>query len=97
MKLKNLIERVKLSELDFQNIKNKAKMYDAMMSTIQVEGHQEYEEVVNAYGHVVMTFPKAMNYTVNIDIEKMLAAGGVTFNKTTTKFNVTGYLEGYYG
>ena len=91
MKLKNLIERIKLSELDFQNIKNKAKMYDAMMSAIQVEGHQEYEEAWDAYGHVVMTFPKAMFYTVNIDIEKMLAAGGVTFDKTATKFNVTGY------
>jgi hypothetical protein len=91
MKLKNLIERIKLSDTDYQNMKEKSQMYDKMMSTIQVEGHQEYEEACDAYGHVVMTFPKAMLYTVNIDVEKMLAAGGITFDKNITKFNVTGF------
>lgn len=91
MKLKSLIERIKCSDADYQNMKNKSQMFDKMMSTIQIEGHQEYEEVYNVHGHVIMTFPKAMNYTVSVDIKEMLAAGGIVFNEDVVKFNVTGY------
>lgn len=91
MKLKNLIECIKLSDTDYLNMKNKAQMYDKMISTIQIEGYQEYEEVRDGYGHVVNTLPKAISYTVNIDIEKMFAAAGIIFNKDVTKFNVTGF------
>ena len=91
MKLKNLIECIKLSDVDYQNMKNKAQKFDKMMSTIQVEGHQEHEEACDAHGHVIMTFPKTMTYTVSVDIKDMLAAGGIIFDKSVTKFNVTGY------
>ena len=91
MKLKNLIERIKLSDADYKNMKEKAQRFDKMMSTIQVEGIVEYEEVCNAHGHIMTTVPKTMSHTVNIDVEKMFAAGGITFDKNVTKFNVTGF------
>ena len=91
MKLKNLIERIKCSDADYRNMKNKSQMFDKMMSTIQIERHQEYEKVCDAHGHVIMTFPKAMTYTVSVDIKEMLAAGGINFDENVVKFNVTGY------
>ncbi len=91
MKLKNLIECIKLSDADYQNMKEKAKRFDKMMFTIKVEGYQEYEEAYDGYGRVVMTFPKAMNYIVSVDIKEMLAAGGIVFDEHTVKFNITGF------
>jgi hypothetical protein len=91
MKLKNLIERIKLSDTDYQNMKEKAQRFDKMMSTIQVEGIVEYEEARNAHGYVLMTFPTSKSYTVSIDIKEMLAAGGIMFDENVVKFNVTGY------
>lgn len=94
MKLQSLIERIKLSEADYQNMKNKAQRFDKMMSTIQVEGIVEYEEVCDAHGHILTTFPTSKSCTVSIDIKEMLAAGGVAFDDRAVKFNVMGFEEG---
>lgn len=94
MKLKNLIECIKLSDADYQYMKIKSQMYDKMMSTIQVEGTVEYEEVRDAHGYVLTTFPTSKSCTVSIDIKEMLAAGGVVCDDRGVKFNVMGFEEG---
>lgn len=66
-------------------------MYDNMMSTIECNSTVEYEEARDKENHIVARFPKSKTMTVHIDIEKMLAAGGIVFDKNAVILNVTGF------
>ena len=89
-KLLCLIERIKLSELDYGLMKAKSQMYDGMMSTIKCDINSEYEDVTNKQGNTVMRFEKSRTMTMNVNVVEMLAEGGITFDMNAVKLNVTG-------
>ena len=87
-KLLCLFERIKLSELDYKNIKTKAQLYDNMMSTIDFKIDNESEDIKDKDGNIIYRFPKSKTANMNIDIMKMLNAGGITFELDAVKLNV---------
>lgn len=87
-KLLCLFERIKLSELDYKNIKTKAQLYDNMMSTIDFKINNESEDIKDKDGNIIYRFPKSKTANMNIDIMKMLNAGGITFELDAVKLNV---------
>lgn len=89
-KLLCLIERIKLSEDDYRMIKVKAEMYDDMMSTIEYDVNTEYVEAKDNQGCTIVKIPKSTTMVCNVDIEQMLANGGVTFDKNRVKINIIG-------
>lgn len=86
-----LIERIKLSESDYLNMKEFSRRYGAMMSTIECNATAEYDDVFDKENHNIISLLKSKTMTVNIDIEKMLAAGGIAFDKHAVTLNVTGF------
>ena len=84
--LHSLIERIKLSESDYTSMKSKAQMYSDMMSTIKYDRNTEYEYIKKT-GKNIARFP-SKTITINIDVEQMLANGGITLDENLVKLNV---------
>lgn len=89
-KIRCLIERIRLSELDYLTMKAQSQMYKAMMSTVKYSSDTEYGDVFDIDGIPIKTFLKARTATIHVNITDMLAEGGVTFNKNVVKLDVTG-------
>lgn len=89
-KFRCLIERIKLSESDYLTMKSRSQMYMAMMSTIRYNTELECESVYDANGILITNLFKSKVSTIHINITKMLAACGITFNKNDVKLDVTG-------
>ena len=87
-KLLCLFERIRLSELDYKNIKSKAQMYDNMMSTVVFNFNTVSEDIKDKDGNIIYRFPKSKTANIDIDIVEMLKAGGVTFDLNAVKLNV---------
>lgn len=83
-----LFERIRLSESDYKNIKLKAQLYDNMMSTIDFNINNESEDIKDKDGNIIYRFPKSKTANMNIDMMKMLKAGGVTFDLDAVKLNI---------
>lgn len=90
MKIRCLIERIKLSESDYLTMKAQSQMYKAMMSTIKYSSNTVYEDIADNDGNLINRILKAKTATVHINITDMLAEGGITFNKNAVKFDITG-------
>jgi hypothetical protein len=90
MKIRFLLERIKLSESDYITMKAQSQMYKAMMSTIKYSSNTVYEDIVDDTGNLINRIPKSNTAIVHINITEMLAEGGVTFNKNVVKLDVTG-------
>lgn len=90
MKIRYLIERIKLSDSEYLTMKAQSQMYKAMMSTVKYSSGSEYSDVFDADGVLVTSIRQARTATVHINIVDMLAEGGITFNKNAVKLNVTG-------
>ena len=89
-KLLCLIERIKLSESDYRQMKAQSQMYKGMMSTVKYNIDSEYEDVTNKKGDTVMRLEKSRTMTINVDVVEMLAEGGITFDKNIVKLDITG-------
>lgn len=90
MKIRCLIERIKLSDSEYLTMKAQSQMYKAMISTIEYSSDSEYEDAFDDNGVPIKSFLKARTATVHINITDMLAEGGITFNKNVVKLDVTG-------
>ena len=90
MKIRFLLERIKLSESDYITMKAQSQMYKAMMSTIKYSSNTVYEDIVDDTGNLINRIPKSNTAIVHINITEMLAEGGVTFNKNVVKLDITG-------
>lgn len=89
-KLFYLIERIKLSELDYLSMKAASQMYSSMMSAITYKAETEYEDIEDKNGHIITKITKSKYATINVDMEELLASAGVRYNKYAVKVNVTG-------
>ena len=90
MKIRCLIERIKLSDSEYLTMKAQSQMYKAMMSTVKYSSDTEYEDAFDDNGNLIKRFLKARTATIHINIVDMLAEGGVTFNKNAVKLDITG-------
>lgn len=90
MKIRCLIERIKLSDSEYLTMKAQSQMYKAMMSTIKCSSNAIYEDIVDSDGNLINRIPKSKTAIVHVNIADMLAEGGVTFNKNVVKLDVTG-------
>ena len=89
-KLHYLNERIRLSESNYLTMKVKSQMYDAMMSNITYSSEVEHEDIKDIHGNVITRIYKGKTAAIDVDIVEMLANGGITFDKTAVKLNVTG-------
>ena len=90
MKIRFLLERIKLSESDYITMKAQSQMYKAMMSTVKYSSNTVYEDIVDDAGNLINRIPKSNTAIVYVNVTEMLAEGGVTFNKNVVKLIVTG-------
>lgn len=90
MKIRYLLELIKLSESDYLIMKAQSQMYKAMMSTVKYSSNVVYEDIVDDTGNLINRIPKSNTAIVHINITEMLAEGGVTFNKNVVKLDITG-------
>jgi hypothetical protein len=90
MKIRFLLERIKLSESDYITMKAQSQMYKAMMSTVKYSSNTVYEDIVDDTGNLINRIPKSNTAIVHVNVTEMLAEGGVTFNKNVVKLIVTG-------
>lgn len=90
MKIRFLLERIKLSESDYITMKAQSQMYKAMMSTVKYSSNTVYEDIVDDAGNLINRIPKSNTAIVHVNVTEMLAEGGVTFNKNVVKLIVTG-------
>ena len=90
MKIRCLIERIKLSDSEYLTMKAQSQMYKAMISTIKYGSNMEYEDICDDVGNLINKIPKSNTVTVHINVTEMLAEGGITFNKNVVKLDVTG-------
>ena len=90
IKIRCLIERIKLSDSEYLTMKTQSQMYKAMMSTVKYSLDTEYEDAFDDNGNIIKRFLKARTATIHINIVDMLAEGGITFNKNAVKLDVTG-------
>lgn len=90
IKIRCLIERIKLSDSEYLTMKAQSQMYKAMMSTVKYSSDTEYEDAFDDNGNIIKRFLKARTATIHINIVDMLAEGGITFNKNAVKLDVTG-------
>lgn len=87
-KMRCLLERIRLSESDYRTMKARAQMYQSMMSTIKYDVNTEYEDAVDELGNLIRRTLKARNVTAHINVEEMLAEGGITFDKRVDKLDI---------
>lgn len=86
-----LIERIRLSETEYLNMKTKTQMFNNMMATIKFDSKVECETVKDAEEKPILVLSKNKVVTLSVDIKDMLAAGGITFDEDVVIFNVTGF------
>lgn len=86
-----LIERIKLSEPNYLHMKAKAQMYEDMMSAITYNLNTDYEDITDVLGNVVTRIYRDKTVTLDVDVIKMLAAGGITFDKNSVQLNIIGF------
>ena len=90
MKIRFLIERIKLSDSEYLTMKAQSQMYKAMMSTVKYSSNTVYEDIVDGAGNLINKIPKSNTAIVHVNVTEMLAEGGITFNKNVVKLDVTG-------
>lgn len=88
-----LLERIKLPESNYLDMKTRAKMFDDMMSAVTYSLNADYEDAMDIFGNVVARIYKGKTVTLDVDIVKMLAAGGITFDKNAVQLNVVGFKK----
>ena len=86
-----LIERIKLPESNYLDMKTRAKMFDDMMSTVTCNSSVDYEDITDVHGNIITRICKDIIITLDVDIVKMLAAGGITFDKNSVQLNIVGF------
>ena len=90
MKIRCLIERIKLSDSEYLTMKAQSQMYKAMISTIKFSSNAIYEDLVDGDGNLINRIPKSKTAIVHVNFTDMLAEGGIAFNKNVVKLDVTG-------
>ena len=65
-------------------------MYQAMMSNVITSDKNEWEEIKDANGNVITNICKAKTVIIDVDIVKMLAAGGFIYDESKFTLNITG-------
>lgn len=85
-----LIERIKLSEHDYERMKIRAEKYDNMMSTIKYDTELKWINAEDRYGNIILRYPYEKTIACNVDIKQMLEYGGIYIDTDIVKINVTG-------
>lgn len=80
-KLCCLIERIKLSESDYRAMKDKSQRHEDMMSNVRYTINTNFKDVTDNFGNIIKTVYMGTTATIDVDIVKMLAAGGITLDK----------------
>jgi hypothetical protein len=88
-----LLERIKLPESNYLDMKTRAKMFDDMMSAVTYSLNADYEDAIDIFGNVVARIYKDKIITLDVDVIKMLAAGGITFDKNSVQLNIIGFKK----
>ena len=89
--IRSLIERIKMSSLAFSTLKKWADRYSKMASAIVFSTHTEDSEpIYDNRGVLITQVYNSKVSTIEVNIAKLLAGAGVTFDKNTVKLKITG-------
>jgi hypothetical protein len=86
-KVSSLIERIKLSEAEFEQQKAKLNIFHDMCSNIEITWDDGIGEVRDKDGNIIYKFHKIQSKNININVKKMIQAMGIVLDNNT-KINI---------
>lgn len=87
---RSLIERIKMSSLAFSTLKKWADRYSKMASAISFTTRADSEPIYNNKGVLLSQAYHSKVAIIEVDITKLLAGAGITFDKKVVKIKITG-------
>lgn len=87
-KLKSLIERIKLSEAEYNLMKERSVMFNHAVDAIHMQRDIGYETITDQSGMIIKNFPKTMTTTIVIHPGKLLKGLGLNLWEEKTKIVV---------
>lgn len=76
-----LLERLKLKENDYLNMKHQSDLYEKMTSAIEISITQNSKDITNSAGDVLSREFFDKNIIINIDTKEMLRKMGFVFDE----------------
>ena len=89
--IRSLIERIKMPASSYSSLKTRAGKYNDMMAAITYTTHiEDSEPIYDSRGVLITQVYKSKVSVIEVNITRLLAAAGVTFDKNTVNLNITG-------
>lgn len=93
-KILSLVERIRLSENEYNELKDSSEILDNMMSTIKFEINTEHTDVKDKHGNIIYRHLKSHKATVTVDVEQMLKKLGISWTGGDCEVKIINYKEG---
>lgn len=93
-KMLSLIERIRLSENEYNELKDKSEMLDNMMSAFKFETNTEHTDVKDKHGNIVRKCLKSRKATITVDVEQMLKNLGISWSGGDCEVKIINCKEG---
>lgn len=93
-KMLSLIERIRLSENEYNELKDKSVILDNIMSTMKFEINTEHTDAKNKHGNIICRSLKSRKATVTVDVEQMLKKLGISWSDGDCEVKIINCKEG---
>lgn len=93
-KMLSLIERIRLSENEYNELKDKSEMLDNIMSTMKFEINTEHTDAKDKHGNIILRRVKSRKATVTVDVEQMLKKLGISWDGGDCEVKIINCKEG---
>jgi hypothetical protein len=86
-KLHSLIERIRLSEPEFEIMKAQSKSYEAVCSAVEVNFSSKHRDITDNVGAIIDKIYISKDFNIDVDIKKILSSMGIIVD-SSDKVNV---------
>ena len=93
-KILSLIERIRLSENEYNELKDKSETLDNIISTFKFELNTEHEDVKDNHGNIIYRHLKSRKATITVDVEQMLKNLGISWSGGDCEVKIINCKEG---
>ncbi|MBQ2396933.1 MAG: hypothetical protein II304_07875 [Bacteroidales bacterium] len=93
-KMLSLVERIRLSENEYNELKGKSEMLDNIMSTFKFEINTEHTDAKDKHGNIIRRCLKSRKATITVDVEQMLKNLGISWSGGDCEVKIINCKEG---
>ena len=87
-KFKSLIERIQLSESEYDLMKYRSEVLKRLESSIKIDSKRNSKSITDKHGNEMYRFVGRKLTTVDIDIEQLFESFGLVYDANNTIVNV---------